>query len=198
VQNQREVGYVFAGSEPSLMERMLEPRRPFYKAGPVLRLDKIDTAVFAEFIESRFSAAGTRPEEDIGAAIVELAGNVPYDIQRLAHETWDDVKAAGRKTVGVDDLHRSLIRLLGEHHTMFEEAWQRLTLAQRAVLRALVLEQGREILSADVRARHRLAGASSVQSALQALTREDIVMKEEGRYVVIDSLYREWVARRTY
>jgi hypothetical protein len=198
VQNQREVGYVFAGSEPSLMERMLEPRRPFYKAGPVLRLDKIDTAVFAEFIESRFSAAGTRPEEDIGAAIVELAGNVPYDIQRLAHETWDDVKAAGRKTVGVDDLHRSLIRLLGEHHTMFEEAWQRLTLAQRAVLRALVLEQGREILSADVRARHRLPGASSVQSALQALTREDIVMKEEGRYVVIDSLYREWVARRTY
>ena len=198
VQNQREVGYVFAGSEPSLMERMLEPRRPFYKAGPVLRLDKIDTAVFAEFLEDRFSAAGTRPEEDIGAAIVELAGNVPYDIQRLAHETWDDVKAAGRKTVGVDDLHRSLTRLLGEHHTMFEEAWQRLTLAQRAVLRALVLEHGREILSADVRARHRLPAASSVQSALQALTREDIVMKEEGRYAVIDSLYREWVARRTY
>jgi len=198
VQNQREVGYVFAGSEPSLMERMLEPRRPFYKAGPVLRLDKIDMAVFAEFIESRFSAAGTRPEEDIGAAIVELAGNVPYDIQRLAHETWDDVTAAGRKTVGVDDLHRSLTRLLGEHHTMFEEGWQRLTLAQRAVLRALVLEHGREILSADVRARHRLPGTSSVQSALQALTREDIVMKEEGRYVVIDSLYREWIARRTY
>src|SRR4029077_14014150 len=34
-QQQREVGYVFAGSEPSLMERMLGPRRPFYKAGPV-------------------------------------------------------------------------------------------------------------------------------------------------------------------
>src|SRR5207237_9569528 len=41
VQHQREVGYVFAGSEPSLMERMLTPRRPFYKAGPVMRLEKI-------------------------------------------------------------------------------------------------------------------------------------------------------------
>src|SRR5919108_5333955 len=40
VQTQRDVGYVFAGSEPSLMERMLEPRRPFYKAGPVMRLEK--------------------------------------------------------------------------------------------------------------------------------------------------------------
>ena len=41
VQHQREVGYVFAGSERSLMERMIGPRRPFYKAGPVMRLDKI-------------------------------------------------------------------------------------------------------------------------------------------------------------
>ena len=33
-QHQRQVGYVFAGSEPSLMEKMIGPRRPFYKAGP--------------------------------------------------------------------------------------------------------------------------------------------------------------------
>jgi hypothetical protein len=198
VQTQRDVGYVFAGSEPSLMERMLEPRRPFYKAGPVLRLGKIDTAEFAEFIDARFLASGIKPQEDLGAAIVELAGNVPFDVQRLAHETWDDVKAAGRRTAGVEDLHRSLTRLLGEQNTMFEEAWQRLTLGQRAVLRALVLENGREVLSADVRARHRLPGTSTVQSALAALTRQDIVMKEEGRYVVADSLYREWIARRTY
>lgn len=198
VQNQREVGYVFAGSEPSLMERMLEPRRPFYKAGPVVRLEKIDETVFAAFIQDRFTTSGIRPDAELGAAIVELAGNVPYDVQRLAHETWDDVKAAGRKTAGLDDLHRSLTRLLGEQHTVFEESWQRLTLAQRAVLRALVLENGREILSADVRTRHRLSGASSVQSALQALLRQDIVMREDARYVVADSLYREWVARRTY
>lgn len=198
VQNQRDVGYVFAGSEPSLMARMLEPRRPFYKAGPVLRLGKIDTAVFAEFIDARFLASGIKTNDDLGAAIVDLAGNVPYDIQRLAHETWDDVRAAGRKTAGVEDLHRSLTRLLGEQDTIFEEAWQRLTLTQRAVLRALVLEDGKEILSVDVRTRHRLPGTSSVQSALAALTREDIVMKEEGRYLVTDSLYREWVARRTY
>ena len=59
VQDQRSVGYVFAGSEPSLMERMLEPRRPFYKAGPVVRLEKIDEDLFANFIDSRFTATGT-------------------------------------------------------------------------------------------------------------------------------------------
>lgn len=198
VQEQRSVGYVFAGSEPSLMERMLTPRRPFYKAGPVVRLQKINQDVFAAFIEARFAASGVRTEDALGAAIVELAENVPYDVQRLAHETWDDVRAAGRKTAGLEDLHLTLGRLLNQQHTVFEESWQRLTLAQRAVLRAIVLESGRELLSADVRSRHRLPGASSVQSALAALVRQDIVMKEQGRYLVNDSLYREWMARRTF
>jgi hypothetical protein len=197
VQTQRQVGYVFAGSEPSLMERMLGPRRPFYKAGPVMRLEKIDPALFAAFIEARIAASGLTCEVGLGDAIVELAGNVPYDVQRLAHETWDDARTARRRSMGLEDLHRTLLRLLGEHHTVFEEAWQRLTLVQRAVLRAIVLEDGRELLSADVRTRHRLAGASTVQSALAALVRLDVVQKDRGRYTVNDSLFREWVARRT-
>jgi len=198
VQHQRSVGYVFAGSEPSLMERMITPRRPFYKAGPVVRLGKIDERIFAAFIETNFARSGIRPEDGLGAAIVELAENVPYDVQRLAHETWDDGRAAGRKTASVEDLHLTLGRLLDEHQTMFEEAWQRLTLVQRAVLRAIVFESGRELLSARVRERHRLPAASSVQSALAALVRQAIVMKDQGRYLVYDSLYREWMARRTF
>ena len=199
VQDQRQVGYVFAGSEPSLMERMLTSRRPFYKAGPVMRLEKIAPDAFPAFLEGRFAATGRRPEPGLGAAIVDLAGNVPYDVQRLAHEMWDDVRAAGRRTATVEDLHTTLTRLLVEQGPMFEDAWQRLTLAQRAVLRAVVLEDGRELLGADVRARHRLSTASSVQSTLGALVRADLIARHgPRRYVVTDSLFREWVARQTY
>ena len=34
--------------------------------------------------------------------------------------------------------------------------------------------------------------------ALAALLRQDIITKDSGRYVTVDSLYREWVARKTY
>src|SRR5207344_463707 len=149
VQHQREVGYVFAGSEPSLMERMLGPKRPFYKAGPVIRLDKIPAAEFAAFITSRFSRSGIKADPELGAAIVELAGNLPYDVQRLAHETWDEVRNGGRRRATLEDLHLALKRLLIEQQMMFEGAWQRLTLAQRAVLRAVVLEDGSGLHSAD-------------------------------------------------
>ena len=198
VQHQRQVGYVFSGSEPALMERMLGRSRPFYKAGPVMRLQKIPEDQFGTFIEARFRSSSLKTTPGLGAAVVELAGNLPYDVQRLAHELWDDVKAAGRKTVTLDDLHATLTRLLGEHETLFEATWQRLTLAQRAALRAAVLQEGRELLSADTRARHRLTGASTVQASLAALVREDILAREGARYVVVDSLLREWVARRTF
>lgn len=197
-QHQRQVGYVFAGSEPSLMERMIGPRRPFYKAGPVMRLQKIPAEVFAAFIEERFTKSGRRPEPGLGVAIVDLAGNLPYDVQRLAHETWDDVRATGARKVSLDNLHATLARLLAEQDTMFEAVWQRLTLAQRAALRAVVLQNGRELLSTDTRARHRLGGASSVQASLTALLKQDLLLKEDTGYVVVDSLLREWVARRTY
>lgn len=198
VQHQRQVGYVFAGSEPSLMERMIGPRRPFYKAGPVMRLQKIPPEPFAAFIDSRFSGSGLKPEAGLGMAIVELAGNLPYDVQRLAHETWDEVRESGRRRATLEDLHSTLRRLLAEQRVMFESVWERLTLGQRAVLRAVVLEDGRELLSADVRTRHRLGGTSTVQSALSALTREDVVTRDGARYVVVDSLLREWVARQTF
>jgi hypothetical protein len=43
-----------------------------------------------------------------------------------------------------------------------------------------------------------LSGASTVQAALGALVREDILAREGTQYVVVDSLLREWIARRTY
>jgi uncharacterized protein len=198
VQHQRDVGYVFSGSEPALMERMLGRSRPFYKAGPVMRLGRIPGDRFAAFLDARFRRTGIRPAPGLGTAIVELAGNLPYDVQRLAHELWDDARVAGRRAAGLEDLHETLHRLLGEHQSLFEATWQRLTLAQRAALRAAVLEDGRELLSADTRARYRLSGPSTVQASLAALVREDILARDGDRYLVVDSLLREWVARKTF
>jgi hypothetical protein len=83
-----------------------------------------------------------------------------------------------------------------EQQTMFEALWQRAT-SRSAVLRAVVLH-GRELLSADVRERHRLGGASTVQTALAALLRDDVITRDGGRYAVVDSLLKEWVARMTF
>ena len=146
-------GYVFAGSEPSLMERMLGPKRPFYKAGPVMRLEKIPADEFAAFIDARFAAIGH--EARSGARRRDRRPRRQPAVRRAAARARNVGRGARRgrrKRATLDDLHQALTRLLAEQQTMFEAVWQRLTLAQRSVLRAVVLEEGRELLSADVRA----------------------------------------------
>ena len=91
-----------------------------------------------------------------------------------------------------------MLELLTEQQMLFEAVWQRLTLAQRGALRAVVLQDGRDLLSSDTRTKHRLGAASSVQRSLEALANQDLVVKEGTKYVVVDSLFREWVARRTF
>ena len=56
VQHQRQVGYVFSGSEPSLMERMLGRSRPFYKAGPVMRACRRSPPIASRSSSRRASA----------------------------------------------------------------------------------------------------------------------------------------------
>ena len=61
-----------------------------------------------------------------------------------------------------------------------------------------MLQSGRELLSAETRTRFRLGGASSIQASLAALMKQDLLAREGGRYLVMDSLLREWVARKTF
>ena len=44
----------------------------------------------------------------------------------------------------------------------------------------------------------KLSGTSVLQAALAALLRQDVITREGDRWVVVDSLMREWIARRTY
>ena len=197
-QHQRQVGYVFAGSEPSLMEKMIGPRRPFYKAGPVIRLEKIPPEVFADFIERRFTKSGIKPEPGLGAAIVDLAGNLPYDVQRLAHETWDDVRGMGGQRAGSSICTPRSAACSTSSRPCSRPSGSGSRWRSAAVLRAVVLQGGRELLSAEARSRHRLGGPSSIQTSLAALVKQDLLLKEGPRYVVVDSLLREWVARKTF
>ena len=61
-----------------------------------------------------------------------------------------------------------------------------------------MLEDGHELLSADVA--RALPAERHVDRAgsLAALVREDILARDGSRYAVVDSLFREWVARKTF
>ena len=166
VQHQREVGYVFAGSEPSLMERMLGPQAAVLqgRTGHAARENSTPTSLPRSSTPAS-RRSGIRAGAWAGSGGRRARGQPA--VRRPAPRTRNLGRGARRAASGArrwTTCTGRLRRLLAEQQTMFEALWQRLTLTQRAALRAVVLEEGRELLSAEVRSRHRLGGPSSMQT----------------------------------
>ena len=196
VQAQRDVGYIFAGSQPSLMEEMLAAKRPFHKAGPRLFLGKIPPEPWREFILAQFARRGRKVAENAIQLLLATADLIPYDVQRLAHELWDHAELRGARTLDVEDIRRVTRRLVASQAQYYERLWEQLASRQRAVLQALA-ERGAEALySESVRREHGLGPASTVQKALQSLGAQDIIGRYEDRYFFLDPLFAVWVRER--
>src|ERR1700688_459218 len=112
VQPRREVGYVFAGSQPSLMEEMLSAKRPFHKAGPQMFLDKIPAKDWKDSITRQFRKRGRSLDELGLETLLASADLIPYDVQRIAHELWDYAELKDKRHEDVSDVNPVIESLL--------------------------------------------------------------------------------------
>lgn len=195
VQKQREVGYVFAGSQPSLMKEMLSARRPFHKAGPQMFLDKIAASDWKEFIAHNFRKRGRKLDERGLETLLTIADLIPYDVQRLAHELWDYAELKGRRQLDSSDVNSVAGSLVAGQSTYYELLWEQLTARQRAALQALAERGPAEIYSQAVRTDFRLGPASTVQKSLQSLDSRDILDRYKDKYFFLDPLFPYWIRK---
>jgi hypothetical protein len=195
VQEQREVGYVFAGSQPSLIKEMLSTKRPFYKAGPHMFLDKIPEDAWKEFIVRQFGKKRRKVDEGALNALLSIADLIPYDVQRIAHELWDYAEIGGKRTLGAADVTWVVEALVAGQSTYYEQLWQQLSAAQRAALQALAQLGPSQIYSQAVRTEFRLGPASTVQRAVEALNSKDILDRYKSHYFFLDPLFPLWIRK---
>ena len=193
IQRQRGVGYVFAGSQPSLMDEMLGAKRPFHKAGPVYFLDKIPKADWEAFILGEFGKRGRTLAPAALESLLSTADLIPYDVQRIAHELWDYAELAGKKTLEEADVRAVVEQLKQSQSDYYERLWEHLSRRQRAVLQALASRGAASIYSQAVRNEYGLGPSSSVQKALASLDAQDILDQYKGSYFFVDPLFSIWI-----
>src|SRR6202034_4229833 len=195
-QKQREVGYVFAGSQPSLMKEMLSVRRPFHKAGPQMFLDKIPAAEWKVFISGQFARRGKRLQEGALDVMLATADLIPYDVQRIAHELWDYAELRNKRDLDIRDVHAVTDSLVAGQSTYYELLWQQLSAGQRVALQAVAERGVVDIFSEAVRTEFGLGPASSVQRALESLDMKDILDRYRDKYFFVDPLFACWIRKR--
>jgi len=196
VQEQREVGYVFAGSQPSLMEEMLSAKRPFHKAGPQMFLDKIPAKDWKESITRHFRKRGRTLDDPGLEMLLASADLIPYDVQRIAHELWDYAELKDKRQLDVSDVKSVIETLVTSQSTYYELLWEQLSARQRAALQAIAYRGASEIYSQGVREEFRLGPASSVQKALQSLDSSDILDRYKRDYFFLDPLFPHWIRKK--
>jgi hypothetical protein len=196
IQRHRKVGYVFAGSSTRLIADMTaDPRRPFYKLGEVRFIGPLPREDFAEFLERGFASGGVRLAPGAIDAILDLAEEVPYNVQLLAHECWDLSRSGRSATLTPAKVREARDTAALRNDPIYSQMWIALTGTQQKALVALLRESG-GLTSAEVTRRYAIP-VPTMQKALTALESKGIVREEvlrgESRLRVEDPLFRAWV-----
>lgn len=194
-QHHKNVGYIFAGSKESVLKDMtLQSEKAFYKFGRIMELKPIPRDEFRPFLLGRFTKGGLILEEGLMDAILDVAEDVPYNVQRICHELWDFCKGKG----GVEraDLDKALELIIMQDEVHFTRSWDDLSLHQRMLLEAIATAGESNLFSRDFITQHQLRSHSSVQTSLRRLMNSQMVTKTDVGYKISDLFFRGWILKR--
>ena len=194
-QEQPQVAHVYLGSRRHMMERIFnDEHEPFWRSAKRAELGVIAPPVFARHAVGRFASTGRTLGSEACEAVVGTTGGHPNATQELFYFLWEATPPGG--VAGGDAYAAALESVLRSEQAHFGLIWERAAAAQRLVLSALAAEQPGHPLSEDYQARHGLPRTPTVQAALGALVRGELVGRSgRGRYAITEPFLAEWIRR---
>ncbi|WP_158787415.1 ATP-binding protein [Granulicella sp. L46] len=201
IQRHKRVGYVFAGSKTRMLTAMtMDVARPFYRLGTVRFLGPVPTLDFEAFLTAKFQGSGFRIESPTPIQkILELAENVPYNVQMLAHACWNKLRSRPARPTPVLSsivVRESMNLLVRQYDPFYTQTWAGLTSIQQKALIAVIEEDGLRLQSQKV-AEFIGKGASTVKRSLDLLTDKDILREQQFKGGVQlrfeDPFFSQWI-----
>lgn len=187
----RRVSLVLAGSKHHLMESLvLSKGAPLYNMLEHTALGPLAKDDWLPFLLAR-ARTGGRPFAD--GAVAELlwqsSGPVPFDVQKLAYESFGQADVSISRTV----VNRSLETLVRHQASDFAKTFERLSPGQRRVLKLLASATTMSVGSSEFASAAGLANATSVRKALQSLEDAELVVSRANGLAVDDPFFATWL-----
>jgi hypothetical protein len=193
-ETQPGVAHVYLGSKRHMMERIFnDENEPFWRSAKQMELGVIAPPLFRGYIEAQFERTGRGVEAAVVDRVLDATLGHPYATQELCYFLWEETPEGERADAERSEV--ALEKLLRAEHAHFGLVWEKSARAQRQVLQALAAEPGRPLVR-EYRRRHGLPGASTVQRALDALVKDELVARDErGEYRIAEPFLAEWLLR---
>lgn len=213
IQTHKHTAYIFAGSKTRMLTEMTtNPSRPFYRLGTLLFVGELPQTEFSRFLLDKFILGDFfQPKTDeteklnLTLNILEVAENVPYNVQMLAHSLWNylsQIKIGSPETAFLSDklIEQRLEKLIRQNDPFYTQVWNGLTAIQKKALSAVVSENGQNLQSAKVTQAAKIS-PSTMARALDSMTSRDILRQEEIqgsiRYRFEDPFFACWIRQFT-
>lgn len=209
IQTHKHTAYIFAGSKTRLLTEMTtDASRPFYRLGMLLFIGELPRPEFSRFLLDKFtfgdffsSKTDEEARRDLTLKILDLAEDVPYNVQMLAHSLWNrllQIKTASPEKAFLSEnlIDETLEKLIRQNDPFYTQVWNGLTTIQKKVLTAVVEENGQSLQSKKVTSKKDVS-PSSMRRSLESMVLQDILRQEEQNGVIRfrfeDPFFAHWI-----
>lgn len=201
IQLHESVGYVFAGSQTTLLADMVNnPSRPFYRLGEPLFLKEVPFADFLGFLRKGFLGLKCKGNDETFAHLYKLADGVPYHVQLLASNCWDEIHRNPRKTLTMMDVEAAQQRLIHLFAPYHAPLWASLTPNQQRALALVARDTNGGLMSKVILKRLDMT-SGTMHKALAALESRSIIRREYEQLTALyrfeDPLFKAWILAST-
>jgi hypothetical protein len=192
-QRQPEVAHVYLGSKRHMMQRIFnDENEPFWRSAKQVELGVIEREPFAAYIRHQFERTDRYIAPEAVDAVLASTGGHPYATQELCYFAWQETAADERAEA--EHVNAALTKVLRSEHAHFSLLWERASSVQRLLLTELALEPGRP-LTGDYRRRHNLPAPSTIQRAVEALERDELIARDHGSVRIVEPFLAAWLVR---
>lgn len=191
MQKINNVNMLYSGSSKRLLTGMFATKnRPFYQSAQPLELGPVEEGKYVSFIQKKFMANGKAIEKEDIVSFMNLLRHHTYYVQYLCNKLY----ASGRRKITAELINYTLFDILKEHEGYYFRFRDLMTDQQFLLLKAVAKEDKVEKPTAVAfLKKHMLPAASTINSALKALDKKELIYKDKGGYFVYDVFFSLWL-----
>ncbi|KAA6302624.1 MAG: hypothetical protein EZS26_001131 [Candidatus Ordinivivax streblomastigis] len=188
-QQHQQVSYCLYGSKRHmLLDIFSNVAMPFYKFGDILFLEKIDNAVWGQFIQKRFRDTGKEISKEDAERSAGLVENHSYYVQQLAQQAWLRTDKICDESI-IMEAYEGVKNQLS---LLFVGLIESLTNKQIDFLKAIVFGET-NLSSKDILEKYKLGTSANVIKIREALLSKEIIDVNAQQIEIQDPIFKIWL-----
>ena len=194
IQKCHHAQFIFSGSKRHVMSNMFNtPSKPFYQSTISMGLEPIPILTYISFATNLFEERDKHIDKEVIEAIWTQYDGYTWFVQMMMNELYA-LTPSGKTCTAmmIDEARRNVIM---SQEQSYKDLMANLPPKQKIVLQAIAREGiAQNITSAKFIKKYNLNSASSVQSAVKMLLKNDIVTQTNNEYRIYNFFFSEWLA----